>query len=132
MTRERKTELRVPSPEDIERLLRCFSTAPTSVRNRALVGLLWRCGLRISEALALTPGDIDAKRGRLVVKRGKGSKSRTVGLDAGASALVKNFEFFIIVTPFKRCFKKDAIFAEPVANFAISPVCVGHPVKYIQ
>lgn len=88
MTTARKTELRVPSPEDIESLLRSFSTAPTSVRNRALCGLLWRCGLRISEALALTMGDLDRARGRLVVRNGKGSKSRTVGLDAGAMALV--------------------------------------------
>lgn len=87
MAKPRQTELRVPTPEDIERLLRSFSDAPTSVRNRALVALLWRCGLRISEALALTPGDLDPRRGRLVVRRGKGSKSRTVGLDAGAWAL---------------------------------------------
>ncbi len=87
--KDRKTELRVPSTDQIQQLLRSFSKAPTSLRNRALVGLLWRCGLRISEALALTQGDLDAKRGRLIVKRGKGSKSRTGGLDAGAIALVE-------------------------------------------
>jgi integrase/recombinase XerD len=85
---ERKRELRVPTTEEVETLLRSFSTAPTSVRNRALVALLWRCGLRITEALSLTPGDLDRARGRLHVRRGKGSKQRMVGLDAGAIALV--------------------------------------------
>lgn len=31
---------------------------PSAVRNRALVAVLWRCGLRIGEALALTPADL--------------------------------------------------------------------------
>lgn len=84
----RTTELRVPSSDQVETLLRSFTNAPTAIRNRALVAVLWRCGLRITEALSLTPGDLDRSRGRLTVKKGKGGHSRTVGLDAGAVALV--------------------------------------------
>ncbi len=42
--------------------------------------LQWRAGLRISEALALRPDDIDLKTGTLTVQSGKGGKRRTVPL----------------------------------------------------
>jgi site-specific recombinase XerD len=50
-------------------------------RLRALIVLLWRAGLRIHEALALTEGDLDQRRGSLVIRRGKGGRRREVGLD---------------------------------------------------
>jgi site-specific recombinase XerD len=31
----------------------CSNRAPTGIRNRALIAVMWRCGLRIAEALAL-------------------------------------------------------------------------------
>ena len=46
--------------------------------------MLYRAGLRISEALALRPKDIDAHRGTITVLHGKGDRRRTVGLDDGA------------------------------------------------
>jgi site-specific recombinase XerD len=75
--------------QDVEALLRvCSRRAPTGVRNRALIVLLWRCGLRISEALDLRPKDIDLDQGTVIVQRGKGGKRRVVGIDAGALAVV--------------------------------------------
>ena len=50
-------------------------------RLRALVVVLWRAGLRIHEALALTESDLDARRGALLVRRGKGGRRREVGMD---------------------------------------------------
>lgn len=74
---------------EIELLMRqCSRRAPTGVRNRALVAVLWRCGLRIGEALALAPKDLDPDAGTLIVQRGKGGKRRVVGVDAGTAALV--------------------------------------------
>ena len=74
---------------EIELLMRqCSRRAPTGVRNRALLAVLWRCGLRIGEALALAPKDFDPDSGTLVVQRGKGGKRRVVGVDAGTVALV--------------------------------------------
>ncbi len=64
----------------------CSKRAPTGVRNRALIALLWRSGLRISEALALKPSDLDGSAVR--VANGKGGKYRTVGINEEASALV--------------------------------------------
>ena len=74
---------------EVESILRqCSDHAPTGVRNRALIVLLWRGQLRVSEALALMPRDLDADAGTVRVRHGKGDKCRVIGLDAGAWAVV--------------------------------------------
>ena len=45
----------------------CSNRAPTGVRNRALIAVLYRCGLRIGEALALMSKDLDEKAGSIRV-----------------------------------------------------------------
>jgi site-specific recombinase XerD len=57
----------------------CSPGAPTGIRNRALVWLLYRSGLRVSEALALRPADVDLARHALRVLHGKGDKATTRG-----------------------------------------------------
>jgi hypothetical protein len=69
----------------------CSSRAPTGLRNRALIALLYRGGLRVGEALALHPKDIDSVRGTVSVLHGKGDRRRTVGLDPGAMAIVERW-----------------------------------------
>lgn len=54
------------------------------LRMRPLIVLLWRAGLRISEALALAESDLDRSRGCVLVRRGKGGKRRQFGMDAWA------------------------------------------------
>lgn len=75
---------------EVRALLATFSRrAPTAIRNRALVLLLWRAGLRISEALALQLGDVhlDGARPTLTVRAGgKFGKQRVVGIHAEAAA----------------------------------------------
>ncbi len=66
----------------------CSTRAPTGVRNRALIAVLWRCGLRISEALSLELRDVDLQAGTVRVRHGKGDRSRTVGLDEQTTALL--------------------------------------------
>ena len=74
---------------EVERLLKvCSRRAPTGIRNRAMIVLAWRCGLRISEVLALQPKDIDLDGGSVTVQHGKGDRRRTVGIDPGAGAIV--------------------------------------------
>lgn len=51
-------------------------------RMRALIVLLWRSALRVSEALALQEDDL--KRPAVTVRCGKGGKRRTVGMDPWA------------------------------------------------
>ena len=75
--------------DEVKALIRaCPNRAPTGVRNRALVTVLYRAGLRLGEALALKPKDIDPKAGTITVLHGKGDRRRTVGLDPGAMAIV--------------------------------------------
>jgi len=74
--------------EAIALMKACSARAPTGVRNRALIAVLWRCGLRISEALQLELRDVDLQAGTVRVRHGKGDRSRTVGLDEQTTALL--------------------------------------------
>src|SRR5205823_3327185 len=77
---------------EIEALLAaCSRRAPTGLRNRALLVLFWRCGLRCQEALDLMPKDVDFDSGTVVVQRGKGGKRRVVGMDAGTAAVLQQW-----------------------------------------
>jgi integrase/recombinase XerD len=67
--------------DEIERLLKVMGRGPCGDRNRALVVLMWRSGLRVSEALALYPKDIDRIGGTVTVLRGKGARRRQVAID---------------------------------------------------
>lgn len=69
----------------------CSATSLTGIRNRALITVLYRAGLRIAEALALRPGDVNSDHGTLRVMDGKGHKPRTIGLDPGAMATVQRW-----------------------------------------
>jgi integrase/recombinase XerD len=53
------------------------SDGPLTLRNRALVEILYSCGARISEAVGLDVDDVDT-RARSVLLRGKGGKHRLV------------------------------------------------------
>ena len=53
---------------------------PTGVRDRALIGVMLRAGLRCAEALSLKPRDVDLDGDRLRVI-GKGSKERMAPID---------------------------------------------------
>jgi len=50
---------------------------PLALRDRALLELMYACGLRVSEAIALEVGDVDLQEAMLRA-RGKGSKERIV------------------------------------------------------
>ena len=77
------------SADEMQGLIKgCSHKAPTGIRNRALLVLLYRAGLRISEALALKPKDLDLATGAVRVLHGKGDKARVVGLDPGALAVI--------------------------------------------
>lgn len=66
----------VLSAEEVERLLAAFRT----VTYRVLFTTMYATGLRLGEALALETRDIDAARGVVHVRHGKGGKQRLVML----------------------------------------------------
>jgi site-specific recombinase XerD len=70
-----------PTVEEIVAVMRCAGQAAYGLRARALIVVLWRAGLRISEALALAESDLDRATGGILVRRGKGGKRREVGMD---------------------------------------------------
>jgi integrase/recombinase XerD len=69
---------RVLSREEVARLLRePKGTEPLALRDRALLEVMYACGLRVSEAIGLDVADVDLDEGMLRA-RGKGSKERLV------------------------------------------------------
>ena len=70
-----------PTVEEIVAVMRAGGDSLHGQRLRGLIVVLWRAGLRISEALALAESDLDARRGAVVVRRGKGGRRREVGMD---------------------------------------------------
>jgi integrase len=68
--------------EEIIAVLRASGDAAHGRRLRGLIVIMWRAGLRIQEALALTAGDLDPGRGAALVRRGKGGRRREVGMGA--------------------------------------------------
>ncbi len=73
-----------PSIEEIVAVMREAGDGLHGRRLRGLIVVLWRAGLRIHEALALGEGDLDRRRGSLLVRRGKGGRRREVGMDEWA------------------------------------------------
>jgi integrase len=70
-----------PRAEEIVLVMRQAGHDRHGLRVRALIAVLWRGGLRISEALALNETDIDERRGSLLIRHGKGDKRREAGMD---------------------------------------------------
>jgi site-specific recombinase XerD len=70
-------------------LAACSRRAPTGIRDRALLTVLYRAGLRIEEALSLKAADVDPRRGAIRVLHGKGDHDRTVAIDDGAVAVLE-------------------------------------------
>ncbi|MEW6471715.1 MAG: tyrosine-type recombinase/integrase [Actinomycetota bacterium] len=85
----RKLPPELLTPEEVRALLQaCSPTAPTGIRNRALLVTLYRAGLRLEEALALLPADVDADEGVLRIGGDDGEEGRVAGIDAAALAIV--------------------------------------------
>lgn len=70
-----------PRVEEVIAVMKQAGEGAFGSRLRGLIVVLWRAGLRISEALALTEGDLEIGRGSVVVRRGKGGRRREVGMD---------------------------------------------------
>ena len=74
-----------PRLAEIEHAVDCADgDEPLALRNAALIELVYSCGLRSAEAVALDLGDVDLDREQLHV-RGKGGKERLVPLGEEAA-----------------------------------------------
>lgn len=77
---------------EVQRLLAaCSSRGHAGVRDRALIVILWRGGMRIAEALALYPKDVDLDQGTITILEGKGRRRRVIGIDPDACAVIERW-----------------------------------------
>lgn len=65
---------------EIQGILNSFTMSVSGCRNRALVAVMFAGGLRVSEAINLMPSDINPVKNEVLIRNGKGGKTRRVGL----------------------------------------------------
>jgi len=81
----------VLSRDEVGRLLGApVGASPSALRDRALLELLYACGLRASEAVGLTLDDVDLAE-ELLCARGKGAKERLVPIGREAVAAMRAY-----------------------------------------
>lgn len=89
--RRRRRLPRVLSLSDVDTLVAATDgTDPLSLRDRLILELLYGCGLRSMELVALRLGDVQAAQAQIVV-RGKGGKTRLVPLGEEAAAALRRY-----------------------------------------
>jgi integrase/recombinase XerD len=91
LPRRRRKLPRSLSPAEVERLIEAANgVTPRSLRDRALVELLYGAGLRVSEAVGLDRARVDLGN-RLVRPLGKGDKERIVPLGREAVEALRRY-----------------------------------------
>jgi site-specific recombinase XerD len=89
--RRRRRLPRVLTLVEVEALLGAASgTEPLALRDRAILELLYGCGLRSQEVVALALADLKPAQAQLIVN-GKGGKMRVVPLGEEAAAAVRRY-----------------------------------------
>ena len=89
---EQRLPRNVPSEKQVADLLdRLTPRSPLELRNRAIVELLYACGIRTSELCSLKIGDVDLKEQTVTVVRGKGGKSRIVPIGQYATLYIRQY-----------------------------------------
>lgn len=85
-----RTEKLLPnvlSKEEVKSIL----NAPRNVKHKAMLCLIYSCGLRRSELLNLKIVHVDSKRKLLIIKRSKGKKDRVVPLSEKIILLLQGY-----------------------------------------
>jgi integrase/recombinase XerD len=83
---------RVLTRDEVAKLLsQPKGTEPGALRDRALLEVMYACGLRASEAIGLQASDVDLDEGMLRA-RGKGSKERVVPIGRQAVAALRAYQ----------------------------------------
>lgn len=77
----------VLSKEEIKLILR----APTNLKHKAMLSLIYSCGLRRCELLNLRLTDVDSARGLIIIRHAKGRKDRIAPLSEKTLALLRDY-----------------------------------------
>jgi integrase len=72
------------TPDEVWALVDACGRGRAGRRNRALIIVMWRAGLRVSEALALRPKDVDLERGACAIVERWTLERRELGVPARA------------------------------------------------
>jgi integrase/recombinase XerD len=89
----------VLSKEEIKLIL----NAHGNIKHKAMLSLIYSCGLRRSELLNLTLNDIDSKRGLVIIRQAKGRKDRIAPLSEKILNLLR--DYYIAYKPTKWLFE---------------------------
>ena len=99
----KRTRENLLTREDIEKLYNECETA----KQRAILGIIYGCGLRRQEAVKLNAKDIYFKSSMLYVREGKGGRKRTIPLSKAVLADLK--EYYFIERPGELNYNKGEI-----------------------
>jgi integrase/recombinase XerD len=90
--RERRLPRESLTPQETERVLaQPDVTRPLGLRDRAILETFYSTGLRRMELAKLSLYDLDAERGTLMVRQGKGKKDRVVPIGERAVAWIEKY-----------------------------------------
>lgn len=93
----------VLSKEEVKAVL----NAPSNLKHKTMLSLIYSCGLRCGELLALEPKHIDSKRNIVLLKNAKGKKDRIVPLSPKILAMLR--EYFKVYKPTTYLFEGQKI-----------------------
>ena len=77
----------VLSKEEVKMILEAHS----NIKHRAMLSLIYSCGLRRSELLNLKLNDIDSKRGVIIIRQAKGKKDRIAPLSEKIVVMLREY-----------------------------------------
>jgi integrase/recombinase XerD len=77
----------VLSKEEVKAILE----STKNIKHRAMLSLIYSCGLRCGELIHLKPTDIDSKRNLVIIRNGKGRKDRIVPLSPKILDLLREY-----------------------------------------
>lgn len=83
----------VLSKEEVKAIL----NSPLNIKHKAMLSLIYACGLRSGELLALKPEHVDSKRNILIIKQAKGRKDRIVPISKKLIELLR--EYYLTCKP---------------------------------
>ncbi|MES2379541.1 MAG: site-specific tyrosine recombinase/integron integrase [Bacteroidota bacterium] len=81
------------SKEEVKQILNAHS----NIKHKAMLSLIYSCGLRRSELINLRLADIDSKRGVIIIRQSKGKKDRIAPLSEKILIILR--EYFIAYKP---------------------------------
>ena len=93
----------VLSKEEVKTILEAHS----NVKHKTMLSLIYSCGLRCGELLALKPAQIDSKRNIVLLKNSKGKKDRIVPLSPKILEMLR--EYYKLYKPTTYLFEGNII-----------------------